>query len=119
MSVRLDRPPISLSNRFACLEEEERFVYSFDELIEIRKTVPKEDLKLKEAIQAIMGEPNPVPPQRADRKERHERQYVRSSNQNGSVHRIARQRFFSQPKDPAFRHFHTKKVWVPKKFSKK
>lgn len=119
MSVRLDRPPIALSNRFACLEEEERCVYSVHELLEIRETVPKEDLKLKEAIQAIMGEPNPVPPQRADRKARYERQAVRSSNQNGAVHRIARQKFHSQPKDPAFRHFHTKKVWVPKSFSKK
>lgn len=119
MSVRLDRPPIALSNRFACLEEEERYVYSFDELTEIRKTVPKEDLKLKQAIQAIMGEPNPAEPQRADRKARNERQAVRSSNQNGAVHRIARQRFHSQPKDPVFRHFHTKKVWVAKGFSKK
>ena len=115
MSVRLDRPPIALFNRFACLEleEDDKIRYSVDELLRIRETVPKVDLKMKEMVEAIIGKD--MRPHRADRKFRPEQR----SSQDVRVNQAAKQKFPSRSKDPAFRHFHTKRVWMPKIPAKK
>lgn len=119
MSVRLDRPPIPLSNRFACLEEEESFVYTIEELLAIRETVPKEDRVMKAAIEAIIGKVDQPAPRRAEGKARYGKQDARHSNYHERAERAARQRLFAQSKDSAYRHFQTKRVWVPKNPSKK
>ncbi len=131
MSVRLDRPPIPLSNRFACLEEDDKIRYSAEELLEIRETLPKEDLKMKAMIEAIIGKDSKPAPERADRKFRPKtvqpvRQSVvcksrsaQQSSQDVRVYQAAKRKLPSHSKDPAFRHFHTKKVWMPKNPPKK
>lgn len=109
MSVRIDRPPIALSNRFACLEEEESRTYSRDDLLALREVVPKEDPDLKARIEAIMEKVDVSAARKVDS----------SGNQSGKTHYAGRQRVFYHSKDPAYRHFHTKKIWVPKNPSKK